>query len=492
MHTPQSPCSGPDPGPLTRRDALFRAGGGLGGLALAWLSAREAEAAGAGAVGTRPAATDNVGSVRHHAPRVTRVIQIFAAGGVSHVDTFDYKPELARLNGQPLSGKGKVDTFFAQPGNLMASPFTFRQHGKSGLWISDLLPALSGCADLLTVVRSMVAANNNHTPASFMMNTGFALNGFPCMGSWVSYGLGSENENLPAFVVLPDPRQLPAGGSINWTAGFLPAAHQGVAFRTRGEPIQDLTPANPTSPALESASRGLLGEMNRGYAEASGGEGALTARIRSYELAARMQLSVPDAVRVEEESAATRRLYSLDDPQAGAFGKNCLLARRLVERGVRFVQLYHGGAFAAPRINWDGHEDVKQNHETQAASLDRPVAGLLRDLQQRGLLDETLVLWTTEFGRTPFTQGLGSRGRDHHQHVFSCWMAGGGLKAGLAYGESDEVGYKAARDPVAIPDLHATALHLMGVDHQRLTYYHNGIQRRLTNVEGEVIHGILA
>lgn len=483
MSSPRRPaCPGPEDAPLSRRDLLWRAGGGLGGVALAWLLATE-EVRGA----TAPLVPGP-----HFPPQAKRVIQIFLCGGVSHLDTFDYKPDLIRHDGKPLTGKGPVDTFFAQPGNLMKPAWEFRPRGQSGLPISALLPHLAECADLLTVFNSMVAKSNNHTPAAFQMNSGFTLNGFPSMGSWVSYGLGTLNQDLPAFVVLPDPRQAPAGGAINWTAGFLPASHQGVMFRAKGDPIPDLFPAEPVDDGVERDSRQLLGKMNREFAAKTGGDSTLAARVRAYELAARMQLSVPDAVRLDEEPPATRSLYGLDEPATAGFGRNCLLARRLVERGVRFVQLYHGGAFGSPRVNWDAHEDLRQNHGQEAASMDRPVAGLLRDLEQRGLLKDTLVIWSTEFGRTPFTQGVNAPGRDHHQLVFSCWMAGAGLKPGMAYGSSDEVGYSPGSDPVAIPDFHATILHLLGLDHKRLTYYHNGIQRRLTDVSGEVVRAVLA
>jgi hypothetical protein len=475
-------CSGVERRPLTRRELLWQAGG-LGGIALAALLDHDP------AVASPQHSTLNT---QHFPARAKRVVQIFLAGGVSHVDTFDFKPELERADGKPLSGKGTVDTFFQQPGNLMKSVFPFRQRGKSGLWISDLLPHLASCADDLTLIHSMVGKTSNHTPATFMMNSGFSLNGFPSMGSWVTYGLGSMNDGLPSFVVLPDPRQLPAGGSINWTAGFLPASHQGVALRTQGDPILDLFPSEKVADGDEAASRRLLSEIERDFMKRAGEESALTARIRSYELAARMQMSVPEVTRLEEEPAETRALYGMDRPEAAAFGRNCLLARRLLERGVRFVQLYHGGAFGSPRINWDGHEEVRKNHTEQAASMDQPVAGLLKDLKRRGMLEDTLVVWCTEFGRTPFTQGIGTTGRDHHERVFTCWLAGAGVKPGFAYGESDEVGYGPGKDPVTIHDFHATILHLLGMDHRRLTFYHNGIRRRLTDVSGEVVGGVLA
>jgi hypothetical protein len=467
-----------DDAALSRRHFLWRTGGGLGAIALAWMEAR---------------AQDR--EVRPLFPaRAKRIVQVFAAGGVSHVDTFDYKPELEQHDGQALSGKGKVDTFFGRPGNLLKSPFPFRRRGESGLWVSDLLPEIASCADELCVVRSMVSKNNNHTPATFLMNSGFTMTGFPSIGAWMSYGLGCETDDLPAFVVLPDPRGEPAGGSANWSAGFLPAAHQGVAFSTRtAMPVKDLAPPASADPAARAAGMELALAMNREEAARNSGDAALEARLRSYELAGRMQVRVPEAVDLSGESQETRKLYGLDRKETEGFGRNCLLARRLLERGVRFVQLFHGGAFGGnPRINWDAHEDVVANHTLQASSLDRPLAGLLRDLRRRGMLDDTLVLFNTEFGRTPMTEGVGTRGRDHHPHAFSCWMAGGGVRRGVAFGASDEVGYHAVEDPVTTYDLHATILRLLGLDHTKLTFYHNGIRRRLTDVHGHVVEGLLA
>jgi hypothetical protein len=319
------------------------------------------------------------------------------------------------------------------------------------------------------------------------------MNGFPSMGAWLSYGLGTENENLPAFVVLPDPRGLIAGGSINWTAGFLPANHQGVPFRTSSrEPITDLyTPAEISSSA-RAADMGLLESMNREFADAHPGDNAFAARLRSYELAARMQASIPEATNLDTESEATKRLYGLNEPANKGFARNCLMARRLLERGVRFVQIFNGGAFGSPRINWDGHENLKENHDTQAVTMDRPVAGLIHDLKQRGMFEDTLFIWATEFGRGPATQGLNSPGRDHHPTAFTCFLAGAGVKKGFHYGRSDEVGYFVEENKVTIPDFHATILHLLGLDHEKLTFYHNGINRRLTDVHGEVVHGVLA
>ncbi len=468
----------------SRRDVLAGAGG-LGAVASGWLLHRDAVAA-------APSNTQ----APHFPARAKRIVQIFCCGGVSHLDTFDHKPELAKLHGKELTNKGKLDPFFGRPGRLMKSPFAFKRHGRSGQWVSDLLPNLATCVDDICFIKSMVAKNNNHTPATFAANSGFTMNGFPSMGSWLSYGLGNVVDELPAFVVLPDPRGLPAGGSINWTAGFLPAAHQGTAFATKqGQaPIAALNTPTSIKPGTRKASFALLQRMNLQFADAHRGDSSIAARVRAYELAARMQLSVPAVVDLSKESKDTRDLYGVDDPANEGFGRNCLLARRLLERGVRFVQLFNGGAFGkvkGRRINWDGHEDVISNHKYQSQVMDRPVAGLLKDLKRRGMLDDTLVVWSTEFGRTPITQGVGSTGRDHHQHAYTCWLAGAGVKGGHTHGASDEVGYFAAESPVTTYDFHATVLHLLGLDHERLTYYHNGIMRRLTDVHGHVVGEVL-
>ncbi len=470
---------------LSRRHFLANTAGGIGGIALAWLLNREP---------ARAAAPPLASSARptHFPPKAKRVVQIFCCGGVSHIDTFDYKPELETFHGKTLEGRGENLGFFGQPGKVMKSPYEFRQHGKSGAWVSSLLPHLAECVDDVTFIHSMFAKSNNHTPATFQMNSGFTLNGFPSMGAWLSYGLGTENENLPTFVVLPDPRGQPAGGSINWTSGFLPANHQGVQFRTNSrEPIVDLNTPATIPPATRDADMQLLAAMNREFAEARPGDDAFAARLRSYELAARMQMSIPDASNLDAESAETKTLYGLDQESNKGFGRNCLMARRLLERGVRFVQIYNGGAFGSPRINWDGHENLKENHDTQAATMDQPVAALIKDLKQRGMLEDTLVIWSTEFGRSPSTQGINSPGRDHHPVAFTCFLAGAGVKKGHRHGTTDDVGYSVAENKVTIPDFHATILHLLGLDHERLTFYHNGINRRLTDVHGKVIGDIL-
>ncbi len=470
-----------DPPQLPTRRQLFADGaGGLGAAALAFLLQNESGAL-------------DIQSGLHFPAKAKRVIQIFCMGGVSHLDTFDYKPDLDAHDGQPMTNKGTPDTFFGQPGNLMKSPFDFKRRGKSGLWVSSLLPHIAECVDDITFLYSMTSKSSNHTPATFFMNTGFTMNGFPCLGSWLSYGLGSLNENLPTFVVLPDSRGLPAGGSINWTNGFLPAAHQGVLIGSGKTPVPDLYPPEGTSASHMEAGMHAANLANQEFMKANPGSTDLAARIRSYELAARMQVSIPTAISIENESAATRTMYGLDKPATAPFGRNCLLARKLLEKGVRFVQVVHGGAFGGnPRINWDAHENLVENHITQAQSMDQPVAALLNDLKQRGMLHDTLLLWTTEFGRTPITQGVGAKGRDHHPHVFTTWMAGAGLKPGYGYGSSDEIGYYPGDKAIEVYDFHATLLHLLGLDHKRLTYYHNGIKRRLTDVHGEVVQGVLA
>ena len=473
---------------VTRRDFFDWSARGLFSAAAASLLAAE-----------RPSRADVAPSSAsdpppHYRATARRVIHLCMCGGVSHLDTFDYKPELARMHGKSLNAEERPETFFNRIGLLRGSDWKFRQRGVGGLWISELFPHLAEVADELTVIRSMFAESANHTPATFEQNTGFRLNGFPVMGSWISYGLGCETDELPAYVVLPDARGMPAGGTINWANGFLPAQHQGVVFQTKGPAIRDLFPARPIQPATVQASRALLKQLNERHA-ADAGDDELRARIRSYELAAKMQLAVPLVTDLNRETAATQALYGLDNEQTADFGSRCLLARRLLEKGVRFVQLFSGGSFGSPRINWDGHEDMKKNHGREAGRIDQPIAALLTDLRQRGMLDDTLVLFTSEFGRTPFTQTDADKvgtGRDHNMYGFSVWMAGAGLKRGSAYGATDDIGWKAVENPVPWHDFHATVLHLLGIDHERLTIYHNGIKRRLTNVHGHVLDGVLA
>lgn len=473
---------------LDRRELFNWAKCGIGGAALASLLLQDRQAS---AASTK---NETGASPLHFPAKVKRVIQVTACGGVSQVDSFDYKPALKQHHGKPLGGDERPDVFFGKVGLLRKNDWEFKQRGESGLWISELFPNLAEQADELTIIRSMFAETSNHTPATFQEVTGFRLNGFPVLGAWLSYGLGCETEDLPAYVVIPDSRGLPAGGSINWTNGFLSASHQGVIMRSKGQAINDLFPDREITPGTEAASRELLAKLNEEHRKTRGDD-VLLARIRSYELAARMQLAVPEVTSLDSETATTRDQYGIDQPDTNDFGRGCLLARRLLERGVRFVQLYSGGAFGSPRINWDGHENMIQNHGREAKRIDKPLAGLISDLRQRGMLDDTLVVFTSEFGRTPFTQSAGDvlgEGRDHNQYGFTSWLAGGGLKQGFAYGATDEIGMRAVEDRVHWNDFHATILHLLGIDHERLTFYHNGIRRRLTNVAGETINGILA
>jgi hypothetical protein len=375
----------------------------------------------------------------------------------------------------------------------MRSPWKWRQQGKCGKWISDLLPHLAGCVDDLAFIHSMVAKSNVHGPATFMQATGFVQPGFPGMGAWITYGLGSLEHNLPAFVVLPDSRGFAPNGPANWGSGFLPAAHQGTMVRPGTKnPIQDLFPPEEAKATKRSEADGLglLEKLNRKHLATREGDSRLDARIASYELAARLQLSAPEVLDLSKESAATKKLYGLDDKVSEDFGRNCLIARRLLERGVRFVQVWSGADNGFPRRNWDSHEDIARDHGEMGRGLDRPAAALIKDLKSRGLLDETIVLWTTEFGRMPCSQG--SKGRDHNPFTFTNWLAGGGIKGGVSYGASDELSFRAAEKPTYCYDVHATMLHLLGIDHTKLTFRHNGIDRRLTDVHGHVIDAILA
>jgi hypothetical protein len=466
----------------SRRSFLWQMGGGLGGIALAHLlGADDLLASDRGRVGL------------HHPARAKRVVQLFMSGAASQVDTFDYKPELIKRHGQKFDPGGKLELFQSDPGPCMKSPWTWRQHGQCGKWVSNLLPHLATCADDMAFLHAMVSKSNVHGPATFMQNSGFVLPGFPAMGAWVTYGLGRLTDNFPAFVVLPDSRGFAPNGPANWSAGFLPAAYQGTMVRATSEtPIFDLFPPKDEliTPKGEADGLALLRKMNREHQGSREGDSRLEARIASYELAARLQLSAPEVLDITNESAATRRLYGLDEKITEDFGRNCLIARRLLERGVRFVQVWSGADNGFPRRNWDSHEDIARDHGDMGAGMDKPAAALLKDLKARGLLEDTVVIWTTEFGRMPCGQGL--KGRDHNPAAFTSWLAGGGVKGGVSYGESDEWSYKAVRNPTYCYDLHATVLHLLGIDHEKLTFRHNGIDRRLTDVHGHVIREILA
>jgi hypothetical protein len=421
------------------------------------------------------------------------VVQLFMSGAASQCDTFDYKPVLIRKNGQKFDPGGKVELFQSAPGAVMASPWKWRQYGECGRWISDLVPHLATCVDDIAFLPAMVAKSNVHGPATFMQSTGFVLPGFPSVGAWISYGMGSLNQDLPTFVVLPDSRGFAPNGPANWGAGFLPATHQGTMVRPSAKnPIFDLFAPEESrlSPQGQRDAFELLKAFNRVHESERPGDSRLEARIASYELAARLQLSAPEVLDVSHESRPTRSLYGLDDAVTEDFGRNCLIARRLLERGVRFVQVWSGADNGFPRRNWDSHEDIARDHGSMAAGMDKPAAALIKDLKDRGLLDDTIVIWTTEFGRMPCSQG--SKGRDHNPFTFTSWLAGGGIKGGVMHGSSDEWSYKAIDKTTYCYDLHATVLHLLGIDHTRLTFRHNGIDRRLTDVHGHVIKEVLA
>ena len=447
----------------TRRELLFEALGGYGGLALTSILAEGAQVN----------------------ARAKSVISLFMSGGVSHVDSFDPKPALQKYAGQPLTGKGNVVVRQGHPGPLMPSPFSFKRYGQCGMEVSDIFPKMASHADEFALLRSVQSKSNDHVQAHFAVSTGMIRMGFPSLGSWISYGLGTENKNLPAFVVLYDSHGAPFGGPANWSAGFMPATYQGTVFRSSGTPIIDLKPPVGMDSSGQRARLDLLHKLNEMDAAKHPGNSELGARIEAYELAYRMQGVAPEAVDVSQESEATRKLYGLDNPVTEPFARQCIMARRLVERGVRMVQLYHGGLGNQNTDTWDAHDNIEANHTKHAAEVDQPIHALLTDLKARGLFDSTLVTWQGEFGRMPISQrGLG---RDHNPGAMSMWMAGAKIRGGQIIGSTDEFGYKAEEQPISIHDLHATILHLMGIDHTKLTYRFNGRDMRLTDVYGELI-----
>ena len=473
------------PGCVSRRDFLFRAGEGIGGLALAYLLNQEGLLA-AGCENAPGITSPYAPKPPHFPPRAKNVISLFMCGGVSHLDTFDPKPALDKYHGQPLPGEDDVQVQQGFPGPIMRSPYTFQKYGQCGMDVSELFPNLATRVDDIALIRSAVGRSNDHSISHFEWNTGALLPGSPCYGSWVAYGLGTENQNLPAFVVIYDPRGGPFNGPNNWGAGYLPAAYQGTVFRSTGDPILDLKPPAEYITLDEQRKRlDHLIRLNQRHEERFPGESELAARIASYELAYRMQGCAPEVVDLDQETDETKRLYGMEEAISEPFGRQCLLARRLVERGVRFVQLWNGAYVNDTVDTWDAHNSIVDNHGQHAAEVDKPIAGLLADLKRRGMLDETLVIFHTEFGRMPISQrGVG---RDHNPGAFSFWMAGAGIQGGQIIGESDEFGYKVARQPVSVFDFHATVLHLMGIDHKRLTYFFNGRHMRLTDVHGELI-----
>jgi hypothetical protein len=464
--------------PLSRREMLLRCANGFGAVALAALLAEES--------GGQPQVIP--GRVRHHEPRARNVIFLYMDGGPSQIDTFDYKPLLERYHGRDPHTVFRVEpTQFNNVGRVMASPWRFRRYGRSGAWVSDLFPHVARHVDDLAIVRSVVSNSPEHTSANYFLHTGSVLQGRPSMGAWVSYGLGSESRNLPGFIVL-NGGLIPPGGLDNFNSGFLPAAYQGSLFRPSDPPVANIRRLEP-SDRHQRGKLALQQRLDRLHLQDTGGSDAVEAAIANYETAYRMQAAVPELMNLAGESRATRRLYGLDADYGPTriFAAECLIARRLVERGARFIEL------TCPSVGtdrWDQHGGLRSGHERNARAVDQPIAGLLHDLKARGLLDTTLVIWASEFGRTPFAQG--SDGRDHNQYGFTVWMAGGGVKGGTVYGETDEFGYKVVRDRVEVHDLHATMLHLLGVDHTRLTFRFGGRDMRLTDVHGEVIRDILA
>ena len=479
---------------LNRRDFLRYGGTGLGGIALTALLAKQ-ELLAAEKPPIRPEwSPERPYAARppHFPPKARNVLVIFCSGACSHLETWDYKPELIKRDGQPLPGEEKLITFQGENGNLTKPLWEFKPRGQTGKMVSEMLPHLADLTDELCFIHSMTAKSNTHGPAENQMSTGFTLDGFPSVGSWVSYALGTENENLPSFVAIPDPRGIPQVGPNHWNSAFLPPAFQGTPF-TADRPIPNLATPAGISPGAERSTRDFLKLLNERHLVHHPGDTELSARIASYELAARMQLSAVEVADLSRESKATHELYGMNDvnkTKAG-FARNCLFARRLLERGVRFVQLFNGAYAMGEGVgNWDGHKTLQAQYAIHAPILDQPCAALLKDLKARGLLEQTLVVWVTEFGRMPTFQ-KGASGRDHNPKGFTVWMTGAGVKRGFSYGATDEFGYQAVENVTTIYDLHATILNLLGLDHERMSFYHNGIERRLTDVHGEVIRDVL-
>ena len=485
----------PTPCARSRREFLWEVGGGFAGLALLDLLSTDgfftnravAATAAAPNAGVRPLAVKQP----HFPAKAKHVVFLFMNGGPSQVDTFDPKPALTKFHGQPYRGDAKVGSNGRPIGHLMQSPFPFQKHGQSGLEISSLFPHTAKFADDLCVIRSMVSDTAAHASGCLQMNTGSIFIGKPSLGAWLNYGLGTQNENLPGFVVMTDPRGGPIGSASNWSCGYMPAAFQGTLFRSGGTPLLDLATPAGTSDRTQRASLDLLKTLNQEHLRQHPDESELVARIESYELAFRMQTTATDVVALDRETAATRERYGLNDKRTADFGRKCLITRRLLEKGVRFIQLYSGGGHIED--TWDGHNNCIENHKLHAAETDQPIAALIADLKRTGLWDETLLVWGGEFGRTPTSEGVGKPGRDHNWHGFSMWLAGAGVKGGQAIGATDELGFKAADEPCHVSDLHATVLHLLGLDHTRLSYFHQGLDQRLTGVvERHVIKKVLA
>jgi hypothetical protein len=470
----------------TRRHWLQTAGAGFGSLGLTSLLAQE------GLLGADPA--DPLAAKKgHFKGKAKSVIWLFINGGPSQVDTWDYKPELEKMDGKELAGFDKNTGFFANAvGPLMKSPFEFTPRGQCGKMVSSIFPKLGEHVDKMAFIHSGYTESNNHSPALFMMNTGQPRMGLPCVGSWATYGLGSVSSDLPAFVVMSDPldRGLPKGSAANWGAGFLPSVYQGTWLRPKGDAIENLNRPAHMSDAQQLRQLALLNKLNGQHIKTRPGDAELEARIKSFELAYRMQTAAPEAFDVDQEPDHIKKLYGVGDKRCDHIARQCITARRMVERGVRFVQIYSGGM--ANQRSWDGHNDIKGNHSQFAGETDTPIAGLLSDLDQRGLLEDTLIIWGGEFGRLPLSQKAAKPGRDHNPHCFTTWMAGGGIKGGVSYGESDDIGHHAAVDKAHVNDIHATILHQLGFNHEKLTHTYNGRRFRLTDVGGKVIKPIIA
>jgi hypothetical protein len=466
---------------VTRRDLLWRLGGGIAGVALTDLLDQQGLLAGQSANPLAP-------KPQHFPAKAKAVISIFCYGGVSQVDTFDPKPDLLKYQGETMQGVGEVRTIMGTPGGLMPSPWTFKKYGQSGMEISELFPHVAQHADDIALIRSMHALSPAHGPALFQMNTGSILAGHPSVGSWITYGLGTVNENLPGFIVFTDYRGGPINGPPNWGNGYMPAAYQGTQFRDTGDPIVDLKPPVARTPDEQRKWLRLVHELNERHASANPADTELAARIHSYELAFRMQTHAPDAIDISKESDATKKLYGVGEQPTDYFARQVLMARRLVERGVRYVQIFSGGGNFEP--SWDAHWELKANHGLHCAETDMPIAGLIKDLKSRGLFDSTLIIWHGEFGRLPISERLD--GRDHSANGFSIWLAGGGVKGGTIVGATDQYGYNAVENKKSVYELHATIQHLLGLDYQKHTYRFNGRDMRLTDVHGKVITEILA
>lgn len=490
---------------LNRRRFLSNTGTALGGIALAMMLAEQrllrADEKVAATVSGKQPVRPVIDPAAPFAPRPShfpaaakRVIVIFCSGACSHLDTFDYKPELIARHGQPLPGAEKLITFQGEQGNITRSPWTFRPRGECGKMVSDLVPHLGNLVDDICFLHSLKGKTNTHGPGENYMSTGFTLDGFPSIGAWSTYALGTENQDLPAYVAIPDPRGTPQSSVNNWGPGFLPAAFQGTDFNA-SNPIRNLARPSVISDERDRATKDFLRKLNDRHLAQFPGDSELSARIASYELAARMQLSVPTVSDLTTESESTLKMYGADDSEnklKAAYARNCILARRLIEQGVRFIQLFNGAYQTGGEgvSNWDGHKVIEQQYNVHGPVLDQPTAALLSDLKQRGLLRDTLVVWCTEFGRMPTFQ-KGASGRDHNPDGFTCWLAGAGVKAPFSYGATDEFGYRAVDNIVTVHDFHATILHLLGLDHERLTFYYNGLERRLTDVEGHVVQDVL-